>query len=75
MATNKPVNMYLLYHVQTDKVGKDVVKIIGVFSSIEKARKSLRDLVNEPPYNELPEGFEIGRRQLDFLCWAEGFVV
>jgi hypothetical protein len=64
--------IYVLQHVHA--IGDDEdVKLIGVYSSREKAQAAIARLSKAPGFSEAPDGFHIDEYHLDKDQWAEGF--
>jgi len=67
------MNLYVLHHAHDLEAEIDV-KLIGIYSSEQKAEEAkLRALVL-PGFSEYPDGFHIDRYELDQDNWAEGYV-
>jgi hypothetical protein len=65
---------FLLHHVHDLADGHEDVKLIGVFSSRDKAQAVLNDLRGQPGFRDVPDGFEINSQILDQAAWLEGYV-
>lgn len=68
------MNVFLLHHVHEFDDGHEDVKLIGVFSSRERAQSALDALREQPGFRDLPAGFEISTQTLDEPSWSEGYV-
>lgn len=68
-------NVYLLWHTHIDEdlQGGEDTKLIGVYSSEEKATGVVEYYKTKPGFNGQPENFEIVRYDLDKDEWTEGF--
>ena len=66
--------MFVLWHVRTFDDGDDDEKLIGIYSTEERAVEARKRAVTLPGFREHPEGFEIHPYQLDRDGWTEGFV-
>lgn len=65
--------LYVLWHVyELDPLEEEESKLIGVYSSEEKARDAIARLRVQPGFRDYPNGFEIRPRALDD-DWKEGF--
>ena len=68
------MDVYLLWHTHEMPDGEEDDKLIGVFSSEEKADQvRLRALI-QPGFHDAPEGFVISRYMVDEDHWTEGYV-
>ncbi|WP_343534937.1 hypothetical protein [Pedobacter sp.] len=68
--------VYLLWHVHEDKDlehGQDI-KLIGVYTSNEKAEKALFRAKRLDGFKDHQDGFEISEYKLDRDEWTSGFV-
>lgn len=68
--TDKTI-VYLVWH--TNPLNDDE-KLIGVYSSDERARDVIQRYLDKPGFKDSPEGFEIAPYDLDKDEWTEGFV-
>ena len=70
--------IYMLDHTHEFDDGHDDTKLIGVFSTREKAEAALERVRDQPGFRSHPEGFFIGECEIDpapdRLGWAEGYV-
>lgn len=66
--------VFLLHHVRELSAGREDVKLIGVFSTEEKARAAFERLKRQPGFCESVSGFQVNRYIIDQVEWAEGFV-
>lgn len=74
MGVTKNKKVYLLYHVNEFRKEDEDVKLLGVFSSKEKAKKVLNSHKLLPGFKDNIEGFLIDEYILDKSEWNEGFV-
>jgi len=68
--------VYILWHVHEDndlENGQDI-KLIGVYSSNEKAEKALFRAKELDGFKDYQDGFEISKYKLDRDGWTSGFV-
>lgn len=65
--------VYKVDHVyEVDDI--EEVKFIGVFSSIEKAREAVNELILQPGFKDHPtDAFQINKIKIDRIGWVEGF--
>jgi hypothetical protein len=68
------MNVYILQHVHEFESGDEDVKLIGVYSSSEKANEAIARLREQRGFKEFPSGFHVDRYLLDEDHWREGFV-
>lgn len=66
--------VYLLQHVRSDDEYGDDYKVIGIYRSEESARAAVARLGGNSGFRDHPDGWHIGRFQLDQDHWKEGFV-
>jgi hypothetical protein len=66
--------VHLLWHVREDDEYKEDAKLIGVYSSDEKATSAIERLTSQPGFRDYPAGFEISKYLLDQDHWEEGFI-
>jgi len=59
--------------VQEDSGHRDS-KLIGIYSTPERAREAIHRLRDQPGFKAFPEGWEIQERTLDQDSWTQGFV-
>ena len=69
------MKIWLLQHVHEFEDGREDVKLIGAFSSQEKAVSVSQELSNQPGFCISPEGWNISEYEVDSSShgWAEGF--
>jgi hypothetical protein len=68
-------DVFLVHHVHQlpGDEGEDV-KLLGIFSSEEKAALAIDCARNLPGFSEAPDGFSVSKYQVDKRTWTEGFV-
>ncbi len=66
-------DVYLLWHVD-DRGDKADHKLLGVFSSKERAQAWQAEASVLPGFRDAPERFLLDRQRLDEPLWEEGFV-
>ena len=71
-------NVFLLWHTHnlTDDCGThEEVKLIGVFSSAEKANEAMEQLKNKEGFRDFPIScFEIAKIKIGQTSWIDGFL-
>jgi hypothetical protein len=67
-------DVFLVHHVHQLSDGEEDVKLLGVFSSEEKAALAIDDALKLPGFSEAPDGFSIDKYQVDKRTWTQGFV-
>ena len=71
------LDVFLLWHTHdlTDDCGThEEVKLIGVFSSEEKASEAMEQLKDKEGFRDFPAScFEIAGMKVDQSSWADGF--
>jgi hypothetical protein len=65
---------FVLHHTREDEDGYENVKLIGVYSSKERAERVVESYRGLPGFAEYPEGFSISAYEIDKDHWTEGFV-
>ncbi len=66
--------VYFLYYVYEFEDGHDDVRLFGVFSSREKAKKALSNIKKNPKYKRIKNLFSIHQITINRLGWTEGYV-
>ncbi len=66
--------VFVLQHVHTRGDGEEDVKLIGVYSSLAKARAAQKRLGQMPGFIDGKDGFHIDEYRIDQDHWIEGFV-
>jgi hypothetical protein len=51
--------IYMLQHVYRDAAGENSTKIIGFYTSLEKAHEAAFALQKQPGFEDHPTGFEV----------------
>ena len=67
-------SVFVLQHVHETADGVEDVKLIGVYSSREKAQEAVARLGGVPGFSDAPDGFHIDQYHLDQDHWVEGYV-
>jgi hypothetical protein len=65
--------VYLLWHSHPTGANENNDKLIGVYSSEDKAKSAQERLAKQPGFKDCVEGFEIAKRTLDKDSWTEGY--
>jgi len=65
---------YALWHLRTDDKGHDYEKLLGLYSTREKAEQGLTLTRDKPYFRDFPECFEILEGGLDETHMRNGFV-
>lgn len=66
--------VYIVQHVHELPGGDEDVKLIGVYSSEERAWDAVSRLAQLPGFAQAPQGFHVDAYELDRDHWTEGFV-
>jgi len=70
----EPVTIWLAWH-ERDSDGASELKLLGVFSTRERAEAAVDARRGKPGFVDHPDGFEIASRVLDRDTeWIDGFV-
>lgn len=65
--------VYVLQHVHESADGGEDIKLIGVYSSREKAQAAVARLCQTPGFRDEPAGFSIDEYGVDQDHWVEGY--
>jgi hypothetical protein len=68
------MDIYVLWHFRTDEQGCDHDKMLGVFSTRDKAQQALDFLRDKSGFKDYPDGFEILSGAMDEYGLKEGFI-
>jgi hypothetical protein len=66
--------VHLLQHVAREGQDDEDVKLLGVYSSPERAEAALDRARLLPGFRDHPDGFQVEGYELDRTEWPEGFV-
>lgn len=66
--------VFLVHHNREVDEESDEMKLIGIYSTEEKAREAVARVRQQPGFRDFPDGFEISEATLDHTEWEEGFV-
>jgi hypothetical protein len=67
-------SVFVLQHVHLQEDGVEDVKLIGVYSSRDKAQDAAARLRRLPGFSDTPDGFHIDEYRVDQDHWIEGYV-
>jgi hypothetical protein len=67
-------NVYILQHIVPRAPESENVKVIGIYSSEQKAAEAIKRLKSKPGFATVKEGFHIDKYELNKDHWTEGFV-
>jgi hypothetical protein len=65
---------FLLWHVHEFPDGEEDAKLIGVYSTREKAEEARQRVASQPGFLDHPEGFQVCDYLFDQDHWTEGYV-
>lgn len=65
--------VYVLQHSYALQNGCDETKLLGVFSSEDKAQQAIEMYRTLPGFCEHPQDFHLDKYLVDETCWTEGF--
>jgi len=74
MQTHKLSAVFLLSHSHDFGSGETDDKLIGVYSSEAEAKAAQARKLQFEGFRETPDGFHIGRYEINRDQWSEGFV-
>ena len=66
--------VFIVHHTREDEDGCEYVKLIGVYSSQERAERVVESYKSLPGFCDCVEGFSISEYEVDRNNWTEGFV-
>jgi hypothetical protein len=69
-----PQEFFALWHRYVDERGCDQDKLLGIYSTHEKAEEGLALLRDQPGFRDHPDGFEITDGIMDETYMREGFI-
>jgi hypothetical protein len=67
------MDIFLLWHSHPVE-GESNDKLIGLYSSEQKAKEAMERSILLPGFAENQDGFEIDRYEIDKDHWKEGFI-
>jgi hypothetical protein len=73
MCANSTIDrLYVVWHVRPVDYQDDTEKLIGIFSSEDRAREAIERLRSKPGFRDFPDCFEISGKGLNETSWTEG---
>ena len=68
--------VYLLSHTHEVNPGEEDDKLIGVYSTPEKAEAARRRALTWPGFRDVPDGFSIDQYEVDSddYGWTQGYI-
>lgn len=66
-------NIFLLHYIYEFEDGHDYVKLIGAFSSKEKAEKALLSLKKNSKFKKIYKYLTIDEYTMNNIGWTQGF--
>jgi homoserine kinase type II len=66
--------VYLLWHIHDLGDGETSEKLLGVYSTEERANARIAVATTLPGFREASTGFEVARYKIDFDEWGEGYI-
>lgn len=66
--------VYTLWHEYQMDDGRDEEKLIGIYSTPEKANAAVEQIRGQPGFKDHPDGFNVYSCELDSTSWLDGFV-
>jgi len=67
------VDVFVVQHVHEFDDGTEDVKLIGVYSTEERANAAVGRLKDQPGFRDAPKGFSVDRYPMDKDHWLGGF--
>jgi hypothetical protein len=67
-------SVFVLQHVHSREDGDEDIKLIGVYSSREKAEGAIMRLSRLSGFSDAPDGFHVDEYRVDQDHWVEGYV-
>lgn len=68
------MKVFIVHHIHESDNHTEDTKLIGVYSSRERAKDAIARLRTQPGFSQTQRGFHIDTYTLDADCWTEGFV-
>ncbi|HEX6039739.1 DUF7336 domain-containing protein [Longimicrobium sp.] len=69
-----PAVVYLVQHARPKDEDNEDIKLIGIYSTRERAEAAVARALLQPGFRDWPDEFHIGSIPLDRDHWTEGFV-
>jgi hypothetical protein len=71
---SKTPSVFVLQHVHVINDDEEDIKLIGVYSTRERAEQAVARLRRQQGFSNTPEGFSIDEYPVDQDHWTEGYV-
>ena len=68
------MEVFVLQHAHELGNGQEDVKLIGVYSTAQKAEQAIERLRNLPGFRDARGAFSVDRYEVDVDHWVEGYV-
>jgi hypothetical protein len=68
------MEVFVLWHVHEFPDGEEDGKLIGIYSSPERAEQAKERALARPGFRDAPDGFIIDRETVDEDGWLEGYI-
>jgi homoserine kinase type II len=65
---------FVLQHTYEDENGNEETKLIGLYSTLEKANAVVERFKSLPGFQDYPDGFSVDHYRFNVDHWLEGFV-
>ena len=66
--------VYMVYHSRELDDGEESLKLIGIYTSEERAKEAIKRVIGQRGFKDFPNGFQIYPHRLDKDGWTEGFI-
>jgi hypothetical protein len=66
--------LFVVFHEHDTEIISDTSKLIGIYSSREKAMDAVVRYQQKPGFSDYPLGFSIDEYHVDEDYWKEGFI-
>lgn len=68
------MKVFVLQHVHQITSDQEDVKLMGIYSSRERAEEAQSRMIKLPGFSDAPDGFHIDEYEVDVDHWTEGYV-
>ncbi|HVF88349.1 MAG TPA: hypothetical protein VM866_12205 [Pyrinomonadaceae bacterium] len=68
------MEMFVLQHAHELGDGQEDVKLIGIYSTAQRAEQAIESLRNLPGFRDAQGAFSVDRYEVDADHWVEGYV-
>jgi hypothetical protein len=68
------MKVFVLQHVHKNSSKGEDVKLIGVYSTEDKARTAIGRVAGSAGFRDVPDGFHIDCYEVDVAHWADGYI-